>query len=121
MKEIYIAKECLLYKKMYCHLFNAVTDAINVDNKCISDSILKNAQIKTEDIFMNSELKNSKNSIEDEINIFLLKLLVQTEKEKNPNDIDEDFIIECEDWIKEIQDPPDYYSLVNGLLDENLS
>lgn len=42
-----------LYKKMYYHLFNAVTDAIRTETKSESDEILKQAQIKTEDMYIN--------------------------------------------------------------------
>lgn len=42
-----------LYKKMYYHLFNYVTDAINSQSKEDSDIILKNAQIETEEMYMN--------------------------------------------------------------------
>ncbi len=55
MKEISRKKkptEKELYKKMYYHLFNAITDAINAENKTQSDEILKQAQIKTEEIYI---------------------------------------------------------------------
>ncbi len=42
-----------LYKNMYYHLFNAVTDAIRADTKPETDAILKQAQIKTEDMYIN--------------------------------------------------------------------
>ena len=42
-----------LYKKMYYYLFNAVTDAIRADTKSETDEILKQAQIKTEDMYIN--------------------------------------------------------------------
>ena len=41
-----------IYKKMYYHLFNAVTDAINAATKSEADFILINAQKETEDIFI---------------------------------------------------------------------
>ncbi len=44
-----------LYKKMYHHLFNAVTDAIESETKAVSDKILKEAQIETEEIYINLE------------------------------------------------------------------
>lgn len=42
-----------LYKKMYYYLFNAVTDAIRADTKSETAEILKQAQIKTEDMYIN--------------------------------------------------------------------
>lgn len=44
-----------LYKNMYYHLFNAVTDAIRSETKEEADVILKNAQIKTEDMYVNGK------------------------------------------------------------------
>ncbi len=44
-----------LYKKMYYHLFNAVTDAIRTETKQVADEILKQAQIETEDIYVNGK------------------------------------------------------------------
>ncbi len=45
--------EIELYKKMYYHLFNAVTDAIRADTKKVSDEILKKAQTETEELYIN--------------------------------------------------------------------
>lgn len=42
-----------LYKKMYYHLFNAVTDAMSSGTKEEADIILRNAQIETEEIYIN--------------------------------------------------------------------
>ncbi len=44
-----------IYKKMYYHLFNAVTNAILEETKEATDIILKNAQIATEDMYINYE------------------------------------------------------------------
>ncbi len=44
-----------LYKKMYYQLFNAITDAIRSETKEESDVLLKNAQIATEDMYINNE------------------------------------------------------------------
>ena len=41
-----------LYKKMYYHLFNKVTDAIESEIKEISDKILKQAQTETEEMYI---------------------------------------------------------------------
>ncbi len=41
-----------MYKKMYYKLFNAITDAIEIDDKEKADEILKNAQIETEEMFI---------------------------------------------------------------------
>lgn len=48
-----------LYKKMYYHLFNAVTDALKANTKPETDEILKQAQIKTEEIYINFNGFNS--------------------------------------------------------------
>ena len=47
--------ESNVYKKMYYRLFNKVTDAIESETKEISDEILKQAQIETEEMYMNYE------------------------------------------------------------------
>ena len=44
-----------LYKKMYYHLFNAVTDAIESETKEQSDALLKLAQITTEEMYIEYE------------------------------------------------------------------
>ncbi len=44
-----------LYKKMYYHLFNAVTDGIRAETKQETDKILKQAQIETEEMYVNGE------------------------------------------------------------------
>ncbi len=41
-----------LYKKMYLHLFNAVTDAINEPNHIKRIEIMKQAQIDTEEMYI---------------------------------------------------------------------
>ena len=41
-----------MYKKMYYTLFNAITDAIEEEDKEKAVEILKNAQIETEEIFI---------------------------------------------------------------------
>jgi hypothetical protein len=44
-----------MYKKMYITLFNAITDAINETDVNIIKDILKQAQIKSEEICINSD------------------------------------------------------------------
>ena len=41
-----------LYKKMYLHLFNAVTDAINEPNHIRRIEMMKQAQIDTEEMYI---------------------------------------------------------------------
>ncbi len=41
-----------LYKRMYYMLFNAITDALSIKDKQASDELLRQAQIKSEDIFI---------------------------------------------------------------------
>ncbi len=41
-----------LYKKMYLHLFNAVTDAINEPNHIKRIEMMKQAQIDTEGMYI---------------------------------------------------------------------
>ncbi len=41
-----------LYKKMYLHLFNAVTDAINEPNHIKRIELMKQAQIDTEEMYI---------------------------------------------------------------------
>ena len=41
-----------LYKKMYLHLFNAVTDAINEPNYIKRIEMMKQAQIDTEEMYI---------------------------------------------------------------------
>ena len=60
-----------LYKKMYYHLFNAVTDAIRCETKEEADIILKKAQITTEDLYVSGEewifKKIQKNKADDSL------------------------------------------------------
>lgn len=44
--------ELELYKKMYYHLFNAITDALECNETDKKDKILKQAQITAEDIYI---------------------------------------------------------------------
>lgn len=44
----------LIYKKMYCRLFNRITDAIESETKELTDEILKKAQLETEEMYMES-------------------------------------------------------------------
>lgn len=44
-----------MYKKMYITLFNAITDAISENNIDIIKDILKQAQVKAEEICINSD------------------------------------------------------------------
>ncbi len=44
-----------LYKKLYYTLFNSITDALESDNKEEIKELLKNAQIKTEEMFISFE------------------------------------------------------------------
>ena len=53
LRGIYMENE--LYKNMYYHLFNAVTDAIRSETKEEADVILKRAQITTEDMYVIGE------------------------------------------------------------------
>ena len=41
-----------LYKKMYLHLFNAITDAINEPNHIRRIEMMKQAQIDTEEMYI---------------------------------------------------------------------
>lgn len=46
------------YKKMYLHLFNAVTDALEAmqaDNFGVAAEILKDAQLACEEIYLDAE------------------------------------------------------------------
>ena len=49
-----LKSEYALYKKMYYHLFNAVTDALNSQTKNEADRFLKKAQIETEYMYINN-------------------------------------------------------------------
>lgn len=44
--------ESELYKKIYLHLFNAVTDAINEPNHIKRIEMMKQAQIDTEEMYI---------------------------------------------------------------------
>ncbi len=41
-----------LYRKMYYMLFNAITDAMNIEDKQVADELLRQAQMKAEDVFI---------------------------------------------------------------------
>ena len=60
-ERIIIVTEKTNYKKMYLHLFNKITDSLEAIGKCNygqAADILRAAQIKTEEIYMNSENEN---------------------------------------------------------------
>lgn len=44
-----------IYRKMYCHLFNRITDALQCGDENKVVCILKQAQIDTEEMFMSFE------------------------------------------------------------------
>ena len=46
-----------MYQKMYCHLFNAVTDAIEENNVDHIKRLLIKAQQETEEIYVSREEK----------------------------------------------------------------
>ena len=41
-----------IYKKMYCHLFNSITDILETDVDDFTREKLKQAQIDTEEMFI---------------------------------------------------------------------
>ncbi len=43
-----------MYKKMYYHLFNKITDAIEFSSETVVKEILKQAQIETEEMYINA-------------------------------------------------------------------
>ncbi len=58
-----------IYKKMYYHLFNAVTDAIYEQNHIKRIEILKQAQIDTEEMYISVcdiiPIDSNNNSVEE--------------------------------------------------------
>lgn len=58
-----------LYQKMYCIMFNAITDALNeLDEMNIGKAkeCLKEAQFHTEELFMSQDEEHTETNLEDE-------------------------------------------------------
>ena len=43
-----------MYKKMYYHLFNVITDALKEDDIIVLKEILIQGQVETEEMYMNN-------------------------------------------------------------------
>ena len=51
--------ESELYKKMYYHLFNKVTDVIDICNDRTAKNLLVKAQQETEEIYISADEENT--------------------------------------------------------------
>ena len=106
-------EEHFLYKRMYLYLFNSITDALEYETIGeIKESLMK-AQCETEEIYIEKEAEVPENEIyklicDNETNIELLKLLIETEKEKSIEAQDETFLEEITDWINELKEDNEY-------------
>lgn len=57
MSDIKTMRELKLYKKMYCHIFNTVTDAIEIcDDLKVKEMLIK-AQQETEEIYISEKIQ----------------------------------------------------------------
>lgn len=54
--DLKIAKELKLYKKMYNHLFNAVTRIIKICQDPVAKNLLITAQQETEEIYVSEDI-----------------------------------------------------------------
>lgn len=102
MTDINLIRDLNAYKKMYNHLFNAVTDAIRLCTASDVKNILVKAQQYTESIYL-GENNTNEISIDEETIVDLLTLLINIEREKPVSQQDGDFIEECNDWIFDLQ------------------
>ena len=86
MLDAEMLEESYLYKRMYLYLFNRITDALEYKTiEEIKESLMK-AQCETEDIYIEKkaeipEIEILRTINENETNIGLLELLIETEKE----------------------------------------
>ena len=102
MLDAEMLEESYLYKRMYLYLFNRITDALEYKTiEEIKESLMK-AQCETEDIYIEKEAEIPEIEIlrtinENETNIGLLELLIETEKEKPVEMQEESFLEEITD------------------------
>ncbi|MBP3560753.1 MAG: hypothetical protein J6K49_08835 [Clostridia bacterium] len=113
MLDAEMLEESYLYKRMYLYLFNRITDALEYKTiEEIKESLMK-AQCETEDIYIEKEAEIPEIEIlrtinENETNIGLLELLIETEKEKPVEMREESFLEEITDWKKELEENNEY-------------
>ena len=49
--EIFMKNDAEMYRKMYCKLFNTITDVLQICEDDVCSDILKNAQRETEELY----------------------------------------------------------------------
>ncbi len=101
--EITLAREYRAYRKMYYHLFAAITNALESDNKSTSDYYLRKATMETEDIFIGECIETSDLTCEEEIIKDLLGVIINTIENCVPEEKrDYELVETCNEWIEEL-------------------
>lgn len=104
MLDINVIRELNAYKKMYSHIFNAVTDAIEVCQDAKVKYMLIKAQQYTEGIYTGENICPRKMTSDEETIVFLLHTVIEQESEKPISEQDVQFIDECKDWILDLEE-----------------
>jgi len=104
MNDINITRELGAYKKMYNYIFNEVTKVIEeCHDSDVKEKLIK-AQQYTEGIFTGESYGLSKMSVDEEVIVMLLRVLIKQEKERPITERDNGLIEECEDWILDLEE-----------------
>ena len=104
MIDINIVRELNAYKKMYSHIFNVVTNVIEVCQDAKVKYMLIKAQQYTEDIYTGENICPKKLSVDEETIVFLLHTVIEQESKKATSEQDTQFIEECKDWILDFEE-----------------
>ncbi len=104
MTDINIARELNAYKKMYRHIFNVVTDAIEECQDAKVKYMLIKAQQYTEAIYTGENFRPQKMSINEETIALLLHILIEQESKKPFTEQDIKLIEECNDWLQDLEE-----------------
>lgn len=104
MNEINVIRELNAYKKMYNHIFNAVTDAIEVCQDARVKNKLIKAQQHTEGIYTGENLLPRKLSCDEETIVFLLYTVIEKERYKPIAEQDTQLLEDCKDWILDLEE-----------------
>ncbi len=104
MTNITIARELTAYKKMYTHIFNVVTDAIDTCQDARVKYLLKKAQQHTEEIYTGKNFRPEKMTTDEETIALLLHILIEQESKKQIPEQNLKLIEECKEWILDLEE-----------------
>lgn len=104
MIDINIVRELNAYKKMYSHIFNVVTNAIEVCQDAKVKYMLIKAQQCAEGIYTGENIYPRKMTTDEETIVFLLHTIIEQESKKTASEQDTQFIEECKDWILDLEE-----------------